>query len=352
MKTLLNHRLIRALLSQPVDRTPVWMMRQAGRYLPEYRQLRRKFPDFMSFCKNPQMACEATLQPLRRFDLDAAIIFSDILTIPEAMGMKLTFIPGEGPNFSNPIRTMVEVNQLQKIKANQALDYVMEAIERAVDILQGEVPLIGFAGSPWTVACYMVEGRSSKNFQAIKTLLYRHPEILTALLERLTLITIDYLNSQIQAGAQAIMLFDTWGGILPKLAYQEFSLKYLTNIASNLQREKDGQTIPLTFFTKNGGQWLEMIANSGCDAIGLDWTIDIGDARSRMGERVALQGNLDPFILFSTPEKIKSEVQYILQRHGAKGGHVFNLGHGIDKETPIENVKVMIEAVHEFGKVT
>lgn len=347
-----NDRLIRALLRQPVDCVPVWMMRQAGRYLPEYRQLRQKFPDFMSFCKNPQMACEVTLQPLRRFELDAAIIFSDILTIPDAMGMKVNFIPGEGPNFSKPIRTITEVNQLKNIQANKELNYVMEAIERVVESLQGEVPLIGFAGSPWTVACYMVEGGTSKNFQAIKTLVYREPEIVKALLNRLTLTTIDYLKAQIQAGASAIMLFDTWGGVLPKEAYQEYSLYYLKEIAKSLASyQNQERRIPITFFTKNGGQWLEIIADSGCDAIGLDWTVDIKEARARVGEHVALQGNLDPFILFSKPEKIKNEVKKIIERHGSKIGHVFNLGHGIDKETPIDNVKIMIDAVHEYGKV-
>jgi uroporphyrinogen decarboxylase len=346
-----NDRIIRALLRKPVDRTPVWIMRQAGRYLPEFRQLRATKPNFMDFCKTPELAYEATLQPLRRFALDAAIIFSDILTIPDAMGMNLQILPAQGPVIHNPIRSMQDVEQLKMLDVNESLNYVFEAIRQVVKALNGRVPLIGFAGSPWTLACYMIEGCSSKTFQTAKTMLYRQPDILTALLERLTMLTIAYLNAQIKAGARVLMLFDTWGGILTTPAYQQFSLKYLSQIAHGVMREIDGEKIPLIFFTKNGGQWLEKIIDSGCDAIGLDWTVDIKHARALAGNRVALQGNLDPAILFADPEVIQNSVADILRNYGEGSGHVFNLGHGIDPATPIENVSAMIEAVHQFGTV-
>lgn len=345
MQTLKNNRLIKALLRQPVDRTPIWFMRQAGRYLPEFREMRAKEPSFMKFCQRPEWACEVTLQPLRRFDLDAAIIFSDILTVPHAMGAKLEILPGEGPVVYEPIRTQAQVDQLQIPDVQQSLGYVFEAIERVVDQLAGTVPLIGFAGSPWTLACYLIEGKSSKTFQTAKTLLYREPAVVTALLERLTTVTIAYLNAQIQAGARVIMLFDTWGGLLNTAAYEQFSLHYLTKIANGLTRVVNGEKIPVIFFTKGGSAWLEKIAKSGCDAVGVDWTIDIGKARQIVKDEVALQGNLDPALLFADPKTIESAVKSILQSYGKAPGHVFNLGHGIDPATPIEGVEAMINAV-------
>lgn len=348
-----NNRLIQALRHEPVDRTPVWIMRQAGRYLPEYRELRKKVPDFMTFCKTPELACEATLQPLRRFPLDAAIVFSDILTVPEAMGMKLEFLNNEGPVIHNPIQSMDDVKRLIMPDMSRDLGYVMEAVRLCVKSLNGELPLIGFAGSPWTLATYMVEGGSSKTFKNIKTMLFQNPAVLHALLDRLTDTTVLYLNGQIDAGARAIMVFDTWGGVLSHNDYQEFSLQYLRKIAQKIQREimssNTKEKVPLIFFTKNGGLWLELLADSGCDALGLDWMIDIGEAKKRVGDRVALQGNLDPFLLFSNPTKIQKAVREILDKFGMTSGHVFNLGHGIDKDTPIENVTAMIDAVHRFG---
>jgi len=346
---LQNDRLIKALLRQPVDRTPIWMMRQAGRYLPEYRALREKTPDFLSFCKTPELACEATLQPLARFPLDAAIIFSDILTIPAALGLDLRFIEGEGPVINNPIRNERDVNKLPSGDVINELDYVMEAINLAVKDLAGKVPLIGFAGSPWTVATYMVEGGSSKLFQTIKTLMYREPQVMHTLLHRITDVTIAYLNAQVKAGAQVLMVFDSWGGILSHYAYHEFSLKYMKKIAKGITRQVGDQQIPLIFFTKGGGLWLEDIAESGCDALGLDWTINLASAHQRVGNQVALQGNLDPMVLLSNPEAIQSAVQRILKAAPEKG-YVFNLGHGIHKDTPIEHVEVMIQMVQEKNK--
>ena len=346
---LTNDRLIKALLRQPVDRTPVWMMRQAGRYLPEYRALRQQVPDFMTFCKTPDLAVEVTLQPLARFALDAAIIFSDILTIPDAMGMQLEFVVGEGPVIHNPVRTERDVKTLTRPDVSRELDYVMQAISQCQQALVGKVPLIGFAGSPWTLATYMVEGGSSKFFAVIKGMLYREPTLLHKLLDKLAIVTIDYLNAQIAAGANAIMIFDTWGGVLTPATYKEFSLHYMQKIAEQLQREHEGQRIPVVFFTKNAAPWLETIAHSGCDAMGVDWTVDIGEVRERIGDKVALQGNLDPMTLFGAPESVRAEVQRILQNFGPHPGHVFNLGHGIHKDTPIESVTAMVDAVHEFG---
>lgn len=346
---LQNNRLVRALLRQPVDHTPVWLMRQAGRYLPEYRELRSKVPNFITFCKTPELTCKATLQPLARFDLDAAIIFSDILTIPAAMGMDLEISSEVGPVIHNPIRSARDLEKLMMPDVRESLSYVMEAISLVCKELNNKMPLIGFAGSPWTLACYMVEGYSSKTFNSAKSMLYCEPKIMHALLTKLTVLTLDYLNAQIVAGAQAIMLFDTWGGVLTPNAYKQFSLHYMSRIAQGVQREFEGNKIPLIFFTKNGGQWLEAIANSGCDAVSLDWTVGISDARVRIGDRVALQGNLDPAVLLAKPSKIRAAVKEIMQVYDGHPGHVFNLGHGIDKATPPDNVAVMIEAVHEFG---
>ena len=344
-----EHRLIRALLRQPVDCTPVWLMRQAGRYLPEYRQLRATAPDFMAFCKTPELACEATLQPLARFDLDAAIIFSDILTIPDAMGLDVEVVPTQGPIIHNPIGSMRDIERLRMPDVNEALSYVMDAITLTRRELSEKVPLIGFAGSPWTLACYMVEGGGSKTFNRPRSMLYRSPEIMTALLERLTTMSIAYLNAQIAAGAQVVMLFDTWGGLLTPEDYRTFSLKYMSTIARGLNRQKDGKTIPVIFFSKGAAHSLASIADAGCDAVGLDWTVSMEEAKQCVGERVALQGNLDPAVLFAKPEQIQRATQSILQSYGNQVGHVFNLGHGIDPKTPVENVAVMVDAVHQYS---
>lgn len=344
-----NDCFIRALLKQPVDRTPIWIMRQAGRYLPEYRATRAKAGDFLTLCKTPELACEVTLQPLARFDLDAAIIFSDILTIPDAMGLGLYFSEGEGPKFKNPIRTAVDVEKLHVPDPSKELRYVCDAISLTRRELNNKVPLIGFSGSPWTLATYMVEGAGSKEFHLIKSMLYREPQILHKLLSILAKSVIHYLNAQITAGAQTVMIFDTWGGVLTPRDYQEFSLSYMEQIVAGLTREYNGQKIPVILFTKNGGQWLEKIADTKCDAVGLDWTTDIGNARARVGDRVALQGNMDPGALFGTPERIRAEVKNILTSYGSGVGHVFNLGHGISQHVPPENVKILVDAVHEMS---
>jgi len=349
MTELKNDRFLRALMRQPVDRTPVWMMRQAGRYLPEYRATREKAGDFLSLCKNTPLACEVTLQPLERFPLDAAILFSDILTIPDALGLGLYFETGEGPRFRHTIRSKADVDALPKIKAETDLDYVMNAVSTIRGALNGRVPLIGFSGSPWTLATYMVEGGSSKDFREAKKLMYGQPEVMHSLLDRLADAVIDYLNGQIKAGAQAVQIFDTWGGVLSSWAYEEFSLRYMKKIVDNLIRENDGRYIPVILFTKNGGQWLESIADSGADAVGLDWTTDIGNARSRVGDRVALQGNMDPTMLYAPPARIRQEVGDILRRYGSGSGHIFNLGHGITPDVDPEHAKAFIEAVVELS---
>jgi uroporphyrinogen decarboxylase len=340
-----QHCLIRALLRQPSERTPVWIMRQAGRYLPEYRATRSKAGDFLTLCKTPELACEVTLQPLQRFDLDAAIIFSDILTIPDAMGLGLYFTEGEGPKFHKPLKTLADIKALPILDPGTDLSYVMSAISLTRSELKNKVPLIGFAGSPWTLACYMLEGGNSREFRQIKTLLYQEPKTLHHLLNTLTKATSLYLNAQIAAGVQAIMIFDTWGGLLTTAAYQQFSLNYMTEIVTSLNRQR----VPIILFTKGGNLWLEKIALSGCDAIGLDWTIDIGLARQRLSNKVALQGNLDPAILFANPENIRSEVMNVLRSYGSGAGHVFNLGHGVSQFTSPENIKIFVDAVHELS---
>lgn len=346
---LKNDRFLRALLKQPVDVTPVWMMRQAGRYLPEYRATREKAGDFMSLCKNAELACEVTLQPLERFPLDAAILFSDILTIPDAMGLGLYFETGEGPRFKKVINTMADVNALPIPDPEKDLGYVMQAVRTIHKELNGRVPLIGFAGSPWTLATYMVEGGSSKDFRKIKAMAYDTPEIVHALLAKLTQSVISYLNGQILAGAQAIQIFDTWGGNLASNAYLEFSLNYMQKIVDGLIKEHEGRTIPIILFTKNGGQWLEAMANTGATALGLDWTCDLGEARHRVGEKVALQGNMDPSVLYANSQAITQEVERILASYGEGTGHVFNLGHGITPEVNPESAAVFINAVHELS---
>jgi uroporphyrinogen decarboxylase len=350
MSELKNDSYLRALLKQPVDKTPVWMMRQAGRYLPEYREVRAKAGDFMSVCTNPELACEVTLQPLRRYNLDAAILFSDILTIPDAMGMGLYFAEGEGPRFRKTINDITDVVQLPIPDPEQELRYVMDAVRTIRRELNGDVPLIGFAGSPWTLATYMIEGGSSKTFSRIKKMAFVEPEILHILLEKLADSVILYLNAQIAAGAQSVMIFDTWGGVLTPRDYREYSLFYMNKIVKGLTRENEGRQVPVTLFTKNGGMWIEEIAATGCDALGIDWTLDLSKARARVGDKVALQGNMDPSILLSTPERIRQEVQHVIDSYGQGTGHVFNLGHGITPDVPPDNVEIFVNSVHELSR--
>ncbi len=347
MSTLENPRLIRALLRQGVDRTPIWLMRQAGRYLPEYRALRAEAGSFMALASNPELACEVTLQPVRRFELDAAILFSDILTVPDAMGLGLYFAEGEGPRFERPVRRAGHVQKLGVPDPEETLGYVTEALRRVRAGLENRIPVIGFAGSPWTVATYMVEGGSSKNYAHIKSLLYREPATLHALLEKLTDATVAYLNAQVAAGAQAIMVFDTWGSVLHGPGYREFSLHYMSRIVAELTRERDGERIPVVLFTKGGGAWLEDIAHSGCDALGLDWTVSLADARRRVGDRVALQGNLDPGALYGTRRSVAAAAGAVLADFGHGSGHVFNLGHGIHPGVDPECVEVLVNTVHD-----
>lgn len=350
MSELKNDRFLRALLKQPVDTTPIWIMRQAGRYLPEYRATRARAGSFMDLCENPELACEVTLQPLDRYDLDAAILFSDILTIPDAMGLGLYFAEGEGPKFKSPLTNMADIQKLGVPDPEQELRYVMDAVRTIRGELNGRVPLIGFSGSPWTLATYMVEGGSSKDFGKVKGMLYDNPGALHLLLEKLADSVTAYLNAQIAAGAQAVMIFDTWGGSLSPQAYQEFSLSYMSRIVAGLNREADGRRVPVTLFTKGGGQWLDIMAETGCDALGVDWTINIGEARQKVGDRVALQGNMDPCVLYASPEVIREEAKKVITDYGEGSGHVFNLGHGIHQHINPENVKVLVDAVHEFGK--
>ena len=349
LPALKNDRLIRALLRQPTDTTPVWIMRQAGRYLPEYRELRKQAGSFLDLCKNKELACEVTLQPLRRFDLDAAILFSDILTIPDAMGLGLYFAEGEGPRFERPLRSAADIQRLGVPDPGDSLRYVTDAVSLIRRELDGAVPLIGFSGSPWTLSTYMVEGGSSKEYRYIKGMMYQDPAALHHLLQILAQSVTTYLNAQIEAGAQAVMIFDTWGGVLTPQTYRSFSLDYMQQIVAGLKREHDGQTIPVTLFTKGGAQWLEAMADSGCNALGLDWTIDIDEARERVGERVALQGNLDPCVLYADPESIRRQARDIITRFGNHSGHVFNLGHGIHQAVNPDHLGVLVEAVHEFG---
>ena len=346
---LKNDRFLRALLRQPVDVTPVWMMRQAGRYLPEYRATRAQAGSFLQLCTNPTLACEVTLQPLRRFELDAAILFSDILTVPDAMGCGLYFGEGEGPKFHKPVRTEADVDALPVVDAARDLSYVMDAVRLIRRELNGAVPLIGFSGSPWTIATYMVEGGGSKEFAIIKRMMMSQPAVLHALLDKVARSVIDYLNAQISAGAQAVQIFDTWGGVLTPHAYREFSLQYMQTIVAGLIREHEGRRVPVIVFTKNGGLWLEAIAGCGADCVGLDWTIDIGAARERIGATVSLQGNMDPAVLYGPPARIRDEVALILARFGRGAGHVFNLGHGIHQHVDPEHAKVFVDAVHELS---
>jgi uroporphyrinogen decarboxylase len=343
---LKNDLLLRALLRQPVERTPVWMMRQAGRYLPEYRALRAEAGDFMTLCSTPDLACEITVQPIRRFPLDAAILFSDILTVPHAMGLGLYFAAGEGPRFEHPVRSAREVARLGVPDVETELGYVSEAVRRVRRELDGRVPLIGFAGSPWTVATYCVEGGGSKNHAMVRGMLYEDPATLHRLLELLTLATIDYLNAQIAAGAQAVMVFDTWGGVLSPAAYREFSLAYMARIVEGVRRESEGRRVPMILFTKGAGVRLGEMADTGCDALGVDWTTDLAEARRLTGDRVALQGNLDPSVLYAAPAQIQEHVARVLASYGHGPGHVFNLGHGIHPDIDPAHVAAMLEALH------
>ncbi len=349
MNELRNDRLLRALAREPVDRTPVWIMRQAGRYLPEYRATRARAGSFLGLATNPELACEVTLQPLARFPLDAAILFSDILMIPKAMGVGLAFEEGEGPRIERPLRSAADIDALPVPDPARELKFVMEAVALVRRELAGRAPLIGFAGSPWTVATYMVEGGGSRDFPKSKALLYGEPKALHRLLAKLARATTDYLNAQVAAGAQAVMIFDTWGGILSTPAYYEFSLAYMEQIASDLIREREGRRVPVILFTKGGGAWLERMAMTGVDALGVDWMTELAGARRTVADRVALQGNLDPGVLFAPPAAIRAEVARVLESYGHAAGHVFNLGHGIQPGVDPDHVAAMIAAVHELS---
>ena len=350
MTHLKNDTFLRALMRQPTEYTPVWMMRQAGRYLPEYNETRKRAGSFLGLCKSPDFATEVTLQPLARFPLDAAILFSDILTVPDAMGLGLYFAEGEGPKFERPLRNEWEIRDLIVPDPVEHLGYVIDAVSSIRKALAGSVPLIGFSGSPWTLATYMVEGQGGTDFLIIKKMAYERPDLLHHILDITAQSVTSYLNAQIEAGAQAVMIFDSWGGALSHAAYKEFSLAYMERIVSGLIRDREGRVVPRVVFTKGGGLWLESMANIGADALGLDWTVDIGEARKRVGDKVALQGNLDPAILLSNPQAIEREVANILASYGAGNGHVFNLGHGITQFTPPENAGVMIDAVHAISR--
>lgn len=353
MTALKNDRFLRALLRQPVDTTPVWMMRQAGRYLPEYRETRAQAGDFLSLCKNQDLACEVTLQPLRRYELDAAILFSDILTIPDALGLGLYFETGEGPKFQKVVRTEQDIAQLPNLNSASDLDYVMRAVSTIRSALGGAVPLIGFSGSPWTLATYMIEGGSSRDFRYSKEMLFAKPELLHALLDHLADSVIDYLNAQIEAGAQAVQIFDSWGGALAHQDYVDFSLQYMQKIIKGLTKEKDGQRIPVIVFTKGGGLWIPEMLESGADALGLDWTTPLTQARNQVDGRVALQGNLDPATLYGTPKAIEAAVKRMIDQayaNGEKTGYVANLGHGITQWVDPAMPKVFVDTVHEYSQ--
>jgi uroporphyrinogen decarboxylase len=345
-----NDTFLRALLREPVDHTPIWIMRQAGRYLAEYNATRARAGDFMSLCRSPDLATEVTLQPLARFPLDAAILFSDILTVPDAMGLGLYFAEGEGPRFDRPLREEWEINDLTAPDPWDHLRYVMDAVSSIRKALDNSVPLIGFSGSPFTLACYMIEGRGGTDFERVKKMLYARPDLMHRILEVNAHAVTAYLNAQIESGAQAVMVFDTWGGVLSDAAYTEFSLRYLEQIISGLIKQRDGERVPNILFTKGGGGWLERMAATGCDALGLDWTVDIGTARARVGGQVALQGNLDPGILLTNPETVRREAAKVLASYGPGSGHVFNLGHGVSRHTPPENVGALVDAVHELSR--
>jgi uroporphyrinogen decarboxylase len=347
--TLKNDTFLRALLRQPTDYTPVWMMRQAGRYLPEYNATRKRAGSFLGLCKSPDYATEVTLQPLDRFPLDAAILFSDILTVPDAMGLGLYFAEGEGPKFERNVRDEAAVARLAVPDIGATLGYVTDAVAQIRRALDGRVPLIGFSGSPWTLACYMVEGGGSDDHRTVKAMAYSRPDLMHRILEVNARAVTAYLNAQIEAGAQAVMIFDTWGGSLSAGAYRTFSLAYMKQVVEGLKREHAGARVPVILFTKGGGLWLEDMAATGCDALGVDWTIELSEARRRVGDRVALQGNIDPCVLFADPASIRAEVGRVLESFGPGSGHVFNLGHGISQFTPPEHAAALVAAVHELS---
>jgi uroporphyrinogen decarboxylase len=349
MSPLLNDSFLRACLRQPTPHTPVWLMRQAGRYLPEYRATRAQAGSFMGLATNPQYATEVTLQPLERYPLDAAILFSDILTVPDAMGLGLQFAQGEGPRFERPVRDQAAVAELV-VPDMDRLRYVFDAVRSIRLALQGRVPLIGFAGSPWTLACYMVEGGGSDDYRLVKSMLYARPDLLHHMLAVNADAVAAYLNAQIRAGAQAVMVFDSWGGVLSDGAFQTFSLAYTERVLRQLVREHDGERVPAIVFTKGGGPWLEAIAASGADVVGLDWTVNLAAARQRVGGRVALQGNLDPMVLFGGEAAVRAEARRVLDSHGPGPGHVFNLGHGINQHTPPEAVAALVDEVHRHSR--
>jgi uroporphyrinogen decarboxylase len=346
-----NDNFLRALLKEPTDHTPVWLMRQAGRYLPEYCETRKRAGNFLNLCKSPAMACEVTLQPLARYNLDAAILFSDILTVPDAMGLGLYFAEGEGPKFERPLTEEWAIRDLTAPDPFDHLRYVMDGVSEIRRALDNSVPLIGFTGSPWTLACYMVEGGSSDDYRKVKAMMYDRPDLMHRILSVTAEAVVNYLNAQIDSGAQAVMIFDSWGGALSAAAYQEFSLAYMRKIVAGLKKEKDGEKIPSIVFTKGGGLWIESIADIGCTGVGLDWTIDIGEARRRVGDKVALQGNLDPNVLFASPEVVAVETKKVLDSYGpGNTGHVFNLGHGISQFTPPDHVTALVDTVHSYSR--
>ncbi len=352
-----NDTFLRALLREPTDYTPVWLMRQAGRYLPEYRATRERAGSFLALAKTPELACEVTLQPLERYRLDAAILFSDILTVPDAMGLGLRMVEGEGPQFERPLRDEAAILSLPVPDVNESLRYVMDAVRTIRQALNGRVPLIGFSGSPWTLACYMIEGEGGTDFRQIKNLMYRRPDLMRHVLEVTTTAVSHYLTAQIEAGAQAVMIFDTWGGILADGNFQQYSLGPMRDVIAALPRHavQDGINvrIPSIVFTKGGGQWLEPIAGIGADAVGLDWTVDLGQARARIGDQVALQGNLDPMVLMAEPAQIEAQTRQVLDSYaGSRGGngHVFNLGHGISQFTPPDHVTALVDTVHSHSR--
>lgn len=350
MSALKNDLFIRALLRQEVERTPMWIMRQAGRYLPEYRATRKRAGNFLTLCKTPELACEVTIQPLDRYGLDAAILFSDILTIPDALGLGLQFSEGEGPSFKSPITSMADVNRIAGISSPiNELSYVTDAVSLIRKELDGRVPLIGFSGSPWTLATYMVEGKGSKEFHKVKGMLYQEPETLEKLLDILSKSVTEYLAAQIDAGAQAVMIFDTWGGVLSKECYLKYSLSPMQKIVQQLKNNPSTKDVPIVLFTKGGGNWLNEMAATGCNALGLDWTTEIDHARAQVGDKVALQGNLDPCVLYGSDQVIREEVKKVLSKYGKGSGHILNLGHGIQQYVNPDKVTVLVEAVKEFS---
>ena len=350
MTELKNDTFLRALMREPVDYTPVWMMRQAGRYLPEYRETRAKAGSFMDLCRAPELACEVTIQPLDRFPLDAAILFSDILTIPDAMGLGLSFAEGEGPQFARPVRTAADIDAIAVPDPEDELRYVMDAVTLIRKELDGRVPLIGFSGAPWTLATYMIEGASAKNFAHSKALMFDQPNLMHKLLGKVAESVTSYLNAQIARGAQAVMVFDTWGGVLTPSDFREFSLRYMERIVEGLTRKAAGRPVPVVLFAKGAGQWLDRMAETGCDALGVDWTMDLADARKLVADKVALQGNLDPCTLYASPERIEREVGRVLASYGRGTGHVFNLGHGIHPDVNPDHAAAMVRAVHEQSR--